>query len=167
MKFISIVLFTCLLGQALRAQMITDMHQQTFAVDSLEGKKILIVILPLQQDTAAIHQLVRFQQKFGDSVQVIGLVTSEVDTTIYQEVVARGAIITTGSTEQKPPNERRSVLQWLTDLNNNNRTTDPGVSGYKYFLSKQGRLYAELGPSTSLDGTLVENIVRTRVPGEY
>lgn len=167
MKFISITLFACLLGQPLLAQTITDIHQQTFSVDSLGGKKILIIILPLQQDTAAINQLLRFQDRFSDSVQVIGLVTSEVDTVIYQEAVARGVIITMGSMELDPSTERRSVLKWLSDLNKNNRASDPGVLGYKYFLSKHGRLYAELGPLSDLDGTLVENIVRSKVPGEH
>ncbi|WP_315817186.1 hypothetical protein [Paraflavitalea speifideaquila] len=132
------------------------------------------MILPLQEDTAIVNQLVRFKSRLGDSMTIIGLVcvsacnvSATTITGIYESAIQAGVIISAGSTALDPGTEPESLLKWLTDKSNNNRQTEPGVTGSKYFLTRQGKLYAQLGGADSLDLQLAENIARTKVPGEY
>jgi hypothetical protein len=70
--FISSILALYCVAQS--AATLTDINNNSITIESLAGKKIIITILPLQEDSSVVNQLVRFQNKFGDSVKIIGLV---------------------------------------------------------------------------------------------
>jgi hypothetical protein len=150
---------------------ITDINNNTISIKSLQGKKILLVVLPLQKDTAIINQLLRFQKKNEQRVTVIGLVTIQAGAPskdfykeTYTEASQKGITITEGlATVETVADERESVIQWLTGKSNN-RQLDRFANGSKYFLSEEGRLYAQLGKGTRLDDPLVACIVNTVVP---
>jgi hypothetical protein len=150
---------------------ITDIYNNTISLQSLQGKKILIVILPLQKDTAAIDQLLRFQKKYEKKVAVLGLVTVQPGSpsvdfykNTYNDASKEGLTITTGiSKDNKATDERASTIQWLT-AKSNNRQADRYAPGSKYFLSEDGRLYAQLEKGIHLDAPIVQSIINVIVP---
>lgn len=174
MKKICIILLTGLLYQNSIAQSvrsITDVNDKTTTIDSLKGKKLLIIVLPSQTDTALNTQLLRFQKMYAQKVKVIGLVnvqpgatSKEFYATTYAAAARSGVIVSEGIVNtEKADNERASVIQWMTSTSNN-RQKDRYAIGTKYFLSEDGRLYAKLGKETSLDDPLVKCIINTKVP---
>jgi len=150
---------------------ITDINNNAIGISSLQGKKILLVVLPTQKDTGVINQLLRFQKKNAERVTVVGLVTIQSGTLskdaykqTYGEVSQQGIIISEGLTNAgTTTDERESVMQWLTSKSNDRRQ-DRYTTGSKYFLSEDGRLYAQLGAAISLDDRVVQNIVNAAVP---
>lgn len=170
MKHIIILIIILVCTGAVYSQeagQISDLASNHWSVSSMEGKKVLVVILPLYQDTAICNQLLRFKSRHADSVQLIGLVctdscgsSAEILTGLYSDLMASGVIISEGITEVTPDDVRESVLLWLSGKNKFSRQTEACFIGDKYFLSKRGELYAQLGHETSLDRQIVDNIVR-------
>jgi hypothetical protein len=174
MKNIIFLFFISLLWQNNRAQSlrnIADINNKATAIDSLKGIKLLIIVLPSQADTTISNQLLRFQKNYAQKVNVIALVPVQTGTTSkelyaanYEAVSQSGIIVSEGvAGTEKPDNERASVIQWLSGKSNN-RQQDLYVAGSKYFISEEGRLYAQLGKETSLDDPLVKSIINTQVP---
>lgn len=174
MKNILLVILCGLLfivSTAQSARNISDVNNKAINLDSLQGKKILLIVLPLNKDTGIINQLLRFQKRYENRVQVIGLVNTrpgspakEFYKDAYNEATRSGITITEGLAHAEPVNnERVSVVQWVTGKSNN-RQADRFATGSKYFLSEDGRLYAQLGKELSLDDRIVQNIVNTNVP---
>jgi hypothetical protein len=175
MKNICTILFASLLFQNGIARQslrnITDVNNKTTSIDSLQGRKLLIIVLPSQTDTALNNQLLRFQNKYSQKVKVIALVnvqpgtpSKELYATTYAAASQSGVIVSEGiANTGKVDNERASIIQWMTSRSNN-RQQDRYAIGSKYFLSEDGRLYAKLGKETSLDDPLIKCIVNTVVP---
>jgi hypothetical protein len=155
------------------AARIMDIDNHGFSIDSMSRKKILVIVLPLQRDTAVVNQLLRFQSRHARQVRIIGLVcwgnsNPPVDSVrnIYEKLVNEGVIITQGmGATDAAVNEREGVLKWVSDMNRNRRA-NPFAVGTKYFISEGGRLFAQPGKSSSLDSRVLDNIVQTIVPGE-
>src|SRR5690242_18741124 len=126
MKNIIILFFISLLGQNNMAQSlrnIADINNKATAIDSLEGIKLLIIVLPSQTDTAISNQLLRFQKNYAQKVKVIALVppvqsgttSKELYATNYEAVSKSGVIVSEGiAGTEKTDNERASVIQWLS-----------------------------------------------------
>jgi hypothetical protein len=173
MKITFIILLTLLYqaSMAQSAKSFTDVNNKNIDIDSLQGTKLLIIVLPARTDTALNNQLLRFQKTYAQKVKVIGLVSVQAGTpskesyaTTYDSATKAGVIVSEGITSTtKADNERASVLQWMTSRSNS-RQQDRYAVGSKYFLSEDGRLYAQLGKATSLDDPLVKCIVNTKVP---
>jgi len=174
MKKIFILLlgwFMLIDSYAQTAESIIDINDKAIKIDSLQGKKIILIILPVVKDTAIINQLLRFQKKYEKQVQVIGLVntqsgetTKEFYKNTYGDASTAGITISEGiQPVEKVADERKSVIQWISSRNNN-RQLDRFATGSKYFISENGRLYAQLGKNTSLDDPFVKCIVNTQVP---
>jgi hypothetical protein len=174
MKTILIITLCGLLntvGIAQTTRYISDVDNKTINLDTLQGRKILLIVLPLEIDTAIINQLLRFQKKYEKKVKVLGLVntkqgapTKEFYKDAYNEATRSGITVTEGLVSTDTiANERASVVQWVTGKNNDRRA-DRYATGSKYFLSEEGRLYAQLGRDISLDDRIVQNIMNTNVP---
>jgi hypothetical protein len=67
---LTILFYCCSMAQSRGT--ITDINSHTVNLDSMCGKKMLIMLLPLQRDTAVISQLLRFQNNYVSSVVVGG-----------------------------------------------------------------------------------------------
>ena len=176
MKIISSIILCLLLNINSKAQttpVIYDINNNSLVIDSMAGKKILVIILPLQRDTGIVHQLVSFQNSHDSLVKIIGMVcwgnnNPAIDTmrSIYAEAVSAGVFITQGMQPgDSAVDQRQAVIKWLSAMNAD-RTANPFALGSKYFISRAGRLYAQPGSSISLDSHLAENILRSPVPGE-
>src|SRR5687767_5467483 len=126
MKKIITVMIACFINcgsYAQESRHITDINNNNISMDSLSGKKVLVIVLPLQKDTATINQLIRFQNRYGQKVKAIGLFAISSDNrsvedvrTIYQDVSTKGIIVTDGlQTTDTAVSARESVIAWLTN----------------------------------------------------
>jgi hypothetical protein len=172
-KFLILVLYGLLYqgSMAQQARNITDVNNKSTPLDSLQGAKLLIIVLPLQTDTALNNQLIRFQKTYAQKVKVVALVNVQPGTpskenyaSTYDEASRLGIIVTEGiKASEKAENERASIIQWMTGRSNS-RQQDRYAVGSKFFLSEEGRMYAQLGKATSLDDPIVKCIINTKVP---
>jgi hypothetical protein len=168
---IATLLFVCSI-QAQSAGTLTDINGNTLHLDSLHSKKCLVIILPVQTDTSAVNQVLRFKNRFVDSVQVIGMVCCSACNTslttihnLYDVLVNADVFITTAAMAGTAASDKEVIIKWISDRNNN-RAAEPGIVLSKYFISPGGHLYAQPGATIKLDAPVIFNLARTKVPGE-
>ena len=151
---------------------VSNIANQNVHLDTMDGRKILIVILPAQPDTALIGQLIRFGNRHAGQLRVFAIVASGTSALAaaspngYGKLPAAGITVTEGIPDAATPAGPRSgILQYLS-RKSRNRGADRFAEGSKYFLSEKGRLFAQLGRNSSLDSRQADYIVQTNVPGE-
>ncbi len=169
MKHLFTIIGCLLLSLEVFTQTISDVQGQSLDLDSCAGKKILVVILPQQQDSSVDGQLIRCQQAYTGQLVVIGLVAGNPDSLAgqYTDLIAAGIFVTQGIPDSATAGDRRSnVLQYLSGISRSSSQA-PDVAGNKYFLSEKGNLFANGGYNMNLDSPLVSNIIHTQVPGGY
>jgi len=167
------VFFSCLAGRAQTPGHVMDVNARSVQVDSTDGRKMLIVLLPAKTDTALIGQLWRFQQRHSSDVRVIGVLAPDPNPQAalsaqpgMAKLVTAGVILTKGmAARDSATGPRGSLLKYLSGRSRN-RQVDKGIEGCKYFLSEKGKPFAQLGPNGSLDSRVADYIVQTRVPGD-
>src|SRR5579859_7487917 len=69
------MLLTAITGFGQSVAGVRDVRGQSIPLDSLTGKKLLIVILPTTKDTALTGQLLRFQRRHARQVAILGIVS--------------------------------------------------------------------------------------------
>ena len=176
MKPLYLFLLALMCGIAGRAQSpgyILDAGHEPVRLDTTDGRKLLIVLLPTGPDTALTGQLLRFQVRHGQTVRVIGVLAQGTGALVmadaqnsYAKLPAAGITLTEGMAETDSiAGVRGGLLKYLS-RKSRNRQNDPFAEGAKYFLSEKGRLFAQLGRAGSLDSRVADYIVQTHVPGE-
>lgn len=177
MTKILLYLFLLVGGSALSSRGQTPGYVMTIAnqpvhLDTMDGRKLLIVILPAQPDTGLTGQLVRFQTRHSRQVRVFAIVAAgtgalaAASPTGYGKLPAFGITVTEGIADNAAVGGPRSGLLQYLSRKSRNRLTDRFAEGSKYFLSEKGRLFAQLGRNGSLDSPQADYIVQTHVPGE-
>jgi hypothetical protein len=173
LKVLFFVMICALAGKAQSPGYIQNAVHQPSHLDTTDGRKLLIVLLPTKPDTAFTGQLLRFQARHGEQVRIIGMLTPGTARMVtadrsntYVRLLAAGILLTEGMAQTDSiAGPRSGILKYLSNKNRN-RQIDHFAEGGKYFLSEKGRLYAQLGKTTSLDTRLADYIVQTHVPGE-
>ena len=164
-------------AQGIKNIAVKDVDGASVTAISNSGKKTLFIVLPSGVDTALTNQLVRFRERQGDKVQVVGILSVEDGYTAdnrvvikkaYKQLIENGMILTEGMHTRKSAGEQQSpLLKWLTDKGSNGHfDMDVSSPGQKFFVSEQGRLYGVLGAETSLDGRIIDKICNTTVPAD-
>jgi glutathione peroxidase-family protein len=146
-----------------------DIHEDSISISRYAGKKIMVILVPFSQQDTVYKQLTTFKARYGDSVQVIGVVSLEDGFQTRQATVLSalyndtGIILTGGMhTRKATGNEQSPLLQWLTDKTKNHHyEVDTVRIGYKFFITESGRLFAVLTPSTSLQSFIINRIVHS------
>jgi glutathione peroxidase-family protein len=170
-KFFTVIVATCLQLSAV-AQSIYDISIRSItgdpiAISQCAGKKLLITILPLDQQGDGYQQLIAFKARYADSIQVIGIPAFESgyepgkDTSLRQLYDNTGIILAEGMHVLKSAGSLQSTLmRWLTDATRNHyaNVNNPGV-GHKFFISESGKLYAVFSAQTSLGSVIVDRVV--------
>ena len=176
MKLLYFLLLTVMGGMAVRAQSpgyILDALHKPVHLDTADGRKLLVVLLPAEPDTALTGQLLRFQARHRQQVRVIGVLASGAGGAVmanlqtgYGRLPAAGITLTEGLADtDSAAGPRGGLLKYLS-RKSRNRQNDRFAEGGKYFLSEKGRLFAQLGKKDSLDSRVADYIVQTKVPGE-
>ncbi|WP_160715070.1 hypothetical protein [Chitinophaga solisilvae] len=148
MKKTLLMILLCYTGHCFAQTSAPDLQQYA-------GKRLLYIILPAIEDTSLNNQLLRFRQQYKDTMPVIALCPA-----VSRQLEEAGVVFTAGFPRTGTKDPRQSVLEWLTGRM-------PSITGSKYFISEDGRLYAHLGPDIPLDLPLVRGIVLAAVPKSH
>lgn len=150
---------------------INSLDGKKIDLHSYKGKKVLIVIIPFNDSNAnVIDELARFKNGIGSKVSIIGIPSIEegyrkADDSklikLYRNDRNIDLVIAEGIKVKKASGTTQSELfKWLTDPTRNG-SFNKDVTGlyHKFFVNEKGKLYAELGPRTSLFARPVAKIV--------
>jgi glutathione peroxidase-family protein len=158
-------------GQDFYAIPINSIDGKKIDLNSYQGMKVLIVIIPLNdRGTAAIEELANFKATLGNKIAVIGIPSIEEgyqksdDITLkklYKQDRNIDILITEGVKVKKGSGTAQAeLMKWLTDYKRNGHfDTDVQGAGDKFFVSETGKLYAVLSPQMSLFGRAMTAIV--------
>jgi hypothetical protein len=158
-------------GQAQTLGYIQNVQHQAVRMDTMDGRKLLIVLLPTQPDTNTAGQILRFQARHGQQIRIIGVLAPGTGALVganssnaYSLLSAGGILLTEGMAATDSVGGPRSGLLQYLSRKNSNRQTDPNVEGGKYFISETGRLFGMLDRKGSLDYPVADYLVQTTVP---
>jgi len=148
---------------------------QTVDLRRLEGKRVLIILLPLTiDDSLSITpgQIAALANTYRDSLTIIGVPGEEAGYTdaVKERVRALYAnepanfIFASGMKVSKSSGQGQSPLfQWLTDISKNGFfDRDAGVTGQKFFVNRYGHLYAVMGPHVKLSNPIITRALSER-----
>jgi glutathione peroxidase len=139
-----------------------------------QGKKMLIITLPVQQNIASdslLHSLDSLNTVFGGSLLIIGTPSYEDGYTAsmkeslkqwYRSILSMNIIVTEGLyTRKTSGNQQHPLFKWLTDKNRNNHF-DRDVSGPKdkFIVWTNGELIGVLGAQTKIKSNTVNGLLQ-------
>jgi glutathione peroxidase len=143
----------------------------TLQLRNYKGKKTLFVLLPLADDTTFYRELAVFQQKYQDSINIIGIPVAEIGfdsekvraitTSIVKSNTVVLDVVITDTVAGKPA----PLMEWLTQKEKNDHfQVNKVVGGQKYFVDERGTLYAVMGPKVPFTAPVMDRIVQRAQP---
>ncbi len=138
-----------------------------------QGKKILVITLPLVQSASAdsmLYSLDTLASARSATLKVIAVPSYEDGytpaqktqlETWYRSKLGNHVVITEGLyTRRTSGSQQHGLFKWLTVLNQNESfDIDVTGPGYKFFVSSTGQLYGVLRPHTSMWSGAVQKTV--------
>lgn len=152
---------------------VTTIEGQNKSMADFQGKKILVITLPIQQNASndsLLHSIDSLHTVYAGSLVVIGVPAYEDGYTPsikeqlknwYRSKMNASVIITEGLYARKTSgSQQHPLFQWLTDKNKNG-SLDQDVSGAKnkFFVWTDGRLLAVLGAQVKIGGSTINNLI--------
>lgn len=177
MKILLLMLVTLLIhGMAaaqssIYVQPVRDIDGKSIQLANYSTKKIMFILLSVNDaDVAFTDQLLRFQERWDDSIHVIGIIVMEDGYTaeqkeelkaLYAPHMKAGLVLTEELYVRKESDMLQSPLvRWLTNKHINlHFNEDADEVGTKFFVSQAGELYAVLGADIALDAPLINKVV--------
>jgi glutathione peroxidase-family protein len=152
----------------------TKIEGGTQTMTALQGKKILIVTLPIQQNASAdsmLYCLDTLAAAHTVNLAVIGVPSYEDGYTATQQTQLKNwyrsklgnyIIISTGLyTRKTSGTQQHGLFKWLTtDTMNDAFNMDVAGPGYKFFVNSTGALFGVLTPQTKMGGANVQRTLR-------
>lgn len=146
----------------------------TQALAAYEGKKILIITLPLVQSPAAdslLYALDTLGAAHTNSLKIIAVPSIEDGYTAaqqaqlqqwYRSKLGNHIVITSGLYTKKASGaQQHPLFKWLSsDTQNGMFDIDAAGPGYKYIANEQGELYGVLHPQSKISGISVQRTLR-------
>jgi len=143
------------------------------ALSAYQGKKIMIVTLPVVQDAesdAWLFSLDSLAAAHLDSLAVVGVPAFEDGYTgsnkaalsaWYHAKLSGHVLVSDGLYTQSGSGEQQNGLfSWLTHPElNGTFSIEPQSPGYKFLVSSQGTLYAVLRPKTRLGSLVIDKLL--------
>jgi glutathione peroxidase-family protein len=149
-----------------------DIAGSSFHMDTYKNKKLLIVILSPATTDSLMDEITRFREKYGDKVEVIGLMVQDdglggdnpTDKDLAEKMKSKNLVLLGGGTVRNGNTQNASrLLQWLTDQNNAHAfTKGVTLAGCKYFIGEQGKILNVIPPETPLDAPIIPFIVNAK-----
>jgi glutathione peroxidase len=139
-----------------------------------QGKKILVITLPLQQNSSndsLLHSLDSLGSVHSSSLVIIAVPAYEDGYTPaikdslklwYRSILSMDIVVTEGyMTRKTSGNSQHPLFKWLTDKNRNNHF-DRDVTGprNKFIISTTGELIGVLGAQTKLRSSIINNLLQ-------
>jgi glutathione peroxidase-family protein len=146
----------------------------TQTMTAFQGKRILFVTLPIQQNTSAdsmLYSLDTLAAAHTNNLSVIAVPSYEDGYTASQQTQLKNwyrsklgnyITISTGLFTRKTSGAQQHVLfKWLTtDTMNDAFNMDVLGPGQKFFISSTGALFGVLAPQTKIWGTAVQRTLQ-------
>jgi glutathione peroxidase-family protein len=148
----------------------TKIEGGTQPVSAYQGKKILIVTLPVVQTAfgdSMLYSLDTLGTAHAGTLRIIGVPSFEDGYTAalkpqlelwYRSKLGNQITIAEGLYSRKTSGtQQHALFRWLTDVNQNeNFDMDVTGPGYKFFVNASGQLYGVLQPHTKISGLSVQ-----------
>lgn len=139
-----------------------------------QGKKILIITLPVQQSASAdslLYCLDTLGSAHLEQLRIIAVPSYEDGYTAsqqeqlkqwYNSKLGNYIVVANGLYTRKTSGTQQHLLfKWLTDVTlNENFNIDVGGPGYKFFVSGFGELYGVLRPVSKISGVAVQKTLQ-------
>lgn len=149
---------------------VTKIEGGSQPLSAFQGKKILLVTLPMEQNASAdsmLYSLDTLATARTGSLKVIAIPSYEDGYTTaqktqletwYRSKLGNHIIITEGIyTRKTSGTQQHALFKWLTDVNQNeNFDMDVDGPGYKFFVNGTGQLYGVLKPHTKMSSAAVQ-----------
>lgn len=153
---------------------VTKMDNTDISIGDLQGKKIMIAILPItntKSDIAFLKKIDAISRLYADKISVIGVPAYEYGydenklpdlQSFYNGLLGNNVILTKGMyTKKSSGGSQHALFSWLTDANQNTHF-DQEVKGVAetYFISAEGELYGVIGPEKELTDALLKKLLQ-------
>ncbi|MDN3657816.1 hypothetical protein QWZ08_19345 [Ferruginibacter paludis] len=153
---------------------VVKMDNTDISIGDLQGKKIMIAILPVtntKSDIAFLKKIDMISKLYVDKITVIGVPAYEYGydenritdlQDFYNGIIGKNVIITKGMyTNKTSADKQHPLFSWLTDVNQNTHF-DQEVKGVgeAYFISAEGELYGVIGPEKELSDILLKKLLQ-------
>lgn len=146
----------------------------TQSLSAYQGKKILIITLPLSQTVSTdsmLYALDTLATAHTSTLKVIAVPSYEDGytpaqksalTAWYRSMLGTGIVITEGLyTRRTSGGQQHPLFAWLTKESQNELfDIDIEGPGYKYFAKGNGQLYGVLRPASKISGLSVQKTLR-------
>ena len=160
--------------ESIYSHSVTTIEGGNQSLSAYQGKKLLIVTLPLQQTAATdslLYSLDTLSAARSAGLQVVAVPAFEDGFTIaqktslqqwYRSRLGNQVIITDGLYTRKAAGaQQHPVFAWLTRLEKNeNFDIDADAPGYKFFVSAAGQLVGVLRPHTKMSSMAVQRTLQ-------
>lgn len=146
----------------------------TKPLTNYEGKKLLIITLPIQQsrsNDSLLHSLDSLRAARNSSLVIIAVPSKEDGYTPalknslkrwYRSKLNMNIILTEGyATRKTSGNLQHPLFKWLTDKSRNNYFNRDVIGPrYKFIVSANGELIGVLGPQTKLGSNTINDLLQ-------
>lgn len=153
---------------------VTSIEGVNKPLNQYQGKKLLIVTLPVQQSSSndsLLHSLDSIRVAYNGSLQIIAVpayedgYTSALKDSLkqwYRSILSMDIIVTEGLYTRKTSGaQQHPLLKWLTDKNRNNHfDIDVPGAGQKFIVWTNGELIGVLGPHTKIGSNTVNELLQ-------
>ena len=153
---------------------VTSIEGGNKPLNAYQGKKLLIVTLPIQQNSSndsLLHSLDSIRVVHGSSLVIIAVPAYEDGYTAsikeslrqwYRSILSMDIIVTKGLyTRKSSGNQQHPLFKWLTDKNRNNHF-DRDVAGpnNKFIVWSNGELIGVLESQTKIGSNTVNELLQ-------
>ena len=153
---------------------ITTIDGQDKSMADFQGKKILIVVLPVTKtanDSAFLKTVDSVSRNYSNQISIIGVPSVEdgyKNTDLnslkqyYRSILSDKVTLTEGMYTRKEPGAmQHELFSWLTHKEKNIHFDDNVTgAGQKFFISEDGELFGVSGPEGRLTRRLMDRIVQ-------
>jgi glutathione peroxidase len=145
-----------------------NINGQRVATDSFRNKKLLVVILPTDTDSAFLKQVDSVSNQYSNDITIIGVPGAETMAntpasslkSFYQQFLGPRVIVTEVMRTTKASSQQHALFRWLTNKDENlHFDINAAGPGSKYFINGNGELYGVLGPSVQFTSSLISSTI--------
>lgn len=151
--------------QSFYEQIFSDVDGKEVRLADFANKKILFIVLPVDPSDSLVVELTHFVTSYKVGLQVIGVLSqedghSQLNKADVKERYNKTGILVTDLMLSRKGNGQSPVMKWLTSKQENGHfDMDVKSVGQKFFVNGNGKLYAVLGPNSSLFSPFVQKVV--------
>lgn len=152
---------------------ITAMNGAEQSLSAYSGKRIMIVVLPVTHtasDSAMLIDLDSLSRKYQDSITMIGIPSYEYGynpdsiqalKNWYESMLDSQFVLARGMYTRKASASQNDLFAWLTNEDQNGHFDDDVAGpGQKFFISKDGNLYASATPNAEMTEQIFKHMLK-------